>query len=75
MKEIILGFIEATLMLIVSIIAIAIRLARRMWLKVSRFILKRYFNIETRAYLKWHSRRVAKIQAALDIEHSAYPSF
>ena len=42
----------------------------RFWLLVSRRILKPHFDIETRTYRKWHGRRAARIQRALDREHN-----
>lgn len=45
------------------------------WVHFSVKCLKRWLNVETSAYLKWHDRRARLLQAQLDNEHSHYPSF
>jgi hypothetical protein len=71
MKTAFLNLIEATLWFLLSVLAFVVRLIRRGWLSISRSFLKRYLNVETRAYCKWHNRQVAKIQQELDYEHTA----
>lgn len=48
-----------------------LRLYRRFCIKV----LWKRFHIRTSAYHRWHARRAAKLQLALDCEHSLWPSF
>lgn len=60
----------------VMIIAAAVyNINRRLYFRLSRYVLKPYFGIETPIYRKWHDRRAKKLQAMLDNEHSMCPTF
>lgn len=56
---------------LIMIIAALYKIERRLYFKFSRYVLKRYFGIETPIYRKWHDRRAKKIQLALDAQHNA----
>lgn len=69
MKQISIEILNAVLTILVGILSLVILFCRKMWLKVSRNILKPHFGIETKAYRKWHDKRSAHIQKLLDKEH------
>ncbi len=70
MKTIISNILLVTLTIIASILYSPVYCSMKVWLIVSRRILKPHFDIETRMYRKWHTRRSARIQKALDREHN-----
>lgn len=70
MKAIISNIMLVVLTIIAGTLYSPIYCSMKMWLIVSRRILKPHFDIETRMYRKWHSRRSARIQKALDREHN-----
>lgn len=51
------------------------KFGRRMYRRFCIKVLWKKFRIRTSVYEKWHSKRVAKLQLALDNEHSKYPTF
>ena len=69
MKQTSIEILNAILTILVGILSLIILFCRKMWLKVSRNILKPHFGIETKAYRKWHDKRSAHIQKLLDKEH------
>lgn len=69
MKQTSIEILNAVLTILVGILSLVILFCRKMWLKVSRNILKPHFGIETKAYRKWHDKRSAHIQKLLDKEH------
>lgn len=69
MKQTIFDILNAVLTILVGIISLILLFSHRMWLKVSRRILKPHFGIETKTYKKWHDKRSARIQKLLDKEH------
>ncbi len=69
MKKTILEIFNAVLTIIVCILLLIIQPSRKMWLKISRHILRPYFGFETKAYKKWHDNRAFLIQKLLDKEH------
>lgn len=42
------------------------------WDFISCNYLKPYFNIETKAYLRWHDKHARHMQRMLDINHQTY---
>lgn len=69
MKQTIFDILNVVLTILVGIISLILLFSHRMWLKVSRRILKPHFGIETKTYKKWHDKRSARIQKLLDKEH------
>lgn len=69
MKQTSIEIFNAVLTIVVGTLSLIILLSRKVWLKVSRNILKPHFGIETKAYRKWHDKRSARIQKLLDKEH------
>lgn len=74
MKQTSIEILNAVLTILVGILSLIILFCRKMWLKVSRNILKPHFGIETKAYRKWHDKRSAHIQKLLDKEHKDNPN-
>lgn len=69
MKYTSMEILNALLIILIGIVSLVFLFRRKMWLKMSRNILKPYFGIETKAYLKWHAKHSAYIQKLLDKEH------
>ena len=69
MKKTSIEILNAVLTIVVGILSLMLHIRRKMWLKVSRRILRLHFGIETKAYKKWHDKRAAYIQKLLDREH------
>lgn len=69
MKKTSIEILNAVLTILVGIVTLILCARRKVWLKVSRNILRPHFGIETRAYRKWHDKRSAHIQKLLDKEH------
>ena len=66
-----IGNIGYTILVIVAVILYSpIYGLLKIWFLMSRRVLKPHFGIETRIYRKWHDRRAARIQRALDREHN-----
>lgn len=55
----------------IVLLSIGVRWYRRFCIKV----LWKKLRIRTSVYEQWHAKRAAKLQMALNIEHSEYPSF
>lgn len=68
MKKTSIEILNAVLTILVGIVTLILCARRKVWLKVSRNILRPHFGIETRAYRKWHDKRSAHIQKLLDKE-------
>lgn len=69
MKTQVLNLIKALAMIV--LLSIGVRWYRRFCIKV----LWKKLRIRTSVYEQWHAKRAAKLQMALNIEHSEYPSF
>lgn len=52
-----------------------LRFVVRAMVKFDRFVVKRYFNIETPLYKLWWSNHVVLIQKKLEDERDDYKSF
>ena len=70
MKTVICNIAMAIVVIVAGILYSPIYYSLKVWLIVSRRVLKPHFDIETRMYRKWHTRRSARIQKALDREHN-----
>ncbi len=69
MKQTSIEILNAILTIVLGILSLIVLFNRKVWLKVSRNILKPHFSIETKTYRKWHDKRSARIQKLLDKEH------
>lgn len=72
MKTTLCNIAMAIILIIAGILYSPIYYSLKVWLIVSRRILNPHFGIETRMYRKWHNRRSARIQKALDREHNKH---
>lgn len=75
MKTQIVNLILAIATIVLIAIAKLYKFGRRTYRRFCIKVLWKKFGIRTSVYEKWHSKRVAKLQLALDNEHSKYPTF
>lgn len=75
MKTQAINLISALLLLIAIPVAYAYKFGRRYYRRFCIKVLWKKLQIRTSVYEQWHAKRAAKMQLALDNEHSAYPSF
>lgn len=75
MKKEINNLFVALASIVLLLIAAVYKFVRRMYRRFCIKVLWKRFRIRTAVYEQWHSRRAAKLQLALDNEHSAYPVF
>lgn len=75
MKTQITNLFVAMLTIVCIVIAGLYRFVRRCYRRFCIKVLWKRFQIRTSVYYQWHDKRAKKLQAALDEEHSMYPSF
>ncbi len=75
MKTQVINLLEALVLIVLLSVATVYKFGRRWYRRFCIKVLWKKFRIRTAVYEKWHSKRVAKLQLALDNEHSQYPSF
>lgn len=56
-------------------VAYTYKTGRKLYRRFCIKVLWKQFHIRTSVYESWHRKRAAKLQAALDNEHSMYPIF
>lgn len=75
MKDQIINLFVAMLSIALIVIAGVYKFVRRYYRRFCIKVLWKHFRIRTSVYYQWHDRRAKKLQAALDNQHSMYPSF
>lgn len=75
MKTQVLNLLSALIILTATPVAYVYKFGRRYYRRFCIKVLWKHFQIRTSVYEQWHAKRAAKLQLALDNEHSAYPSF
>jgi len=75
MKTQVLNLIKALAMIVLLLIGVMYKFGRRWYRRFCIKVLWKKLQIRTSVYEQWHAKRAAKLQTALNIEHSEYPSF
>ena len=75
MKTQVLNLIKALAMIVLLSIGVMYKFGRRWYRRFCIKVLWKKLRIRTSVYEQWHAKRAAKLQMALNIEHSESPSF
>lgn len=75
MKNQVFNLMKALAMIVLIIFTAAYKFGRRWYRQFCIKVLWKKFQIRTSVYEQWHAKHAAKLQLALDNEHSKYPSF